>query len=148
MATLKSASLQLAEITHELFSNCNEKETRYISQFGVSIVEAKTLRKLNDFDSLTVNQLANELRLTSSRITRIIDSLVDKGLVLRESDKNDRRVYNLSLSKKGKVFTKRLIEGYEKIHEEILENIPEKNHEEMLHALRLLNDAVVSWLKR
>lgn len=144
----KPTSLLLAELTSELFSNCSEKEARYTSQFNVSVVEAKALRTLFEHESLTVNQLASELNLTSSRVTRICDNLVKKNLLIREIDDNDRRIFNLSLTEKGKKLTSDLIEGYRKIHEEILESIPEEYHQEMLHALELLNNAVIAWLEK
>ena len=145
--TEKPLSLILGEVMNELFSNCNEKENRIVSGFGVSIVEAKSLRKMNDFESLTVNQLAHELHLTSSRITRIIDNLVEKELVSREIDAQDRRVYNLSLTEKGKKLTGELIESYKKVHSEILQNIPEEHHKKMIEALELLSIAVLKWLE-
>ncbi|NOZ62616.1 MAG: MarR family transcriptional regulator [Calditrichaeota bacterium] len=146
--TGKPISLLLGEIASELFANCNEKESRYVSRYGISLGEAKCLRKMNGFDSLTVNQLAHELNLTSSRITRITDSLVAKGYVLRETDSHDRRVYNLTLTEKGKKLAGDLIDGYKKIHSEILRNVPQEYHAIMIEALKVLNLAVVEWLEK
>jgi len=144
----KPYSIELAEITSLLFANCNEKETRYAAKYGVSIVESRCIRKLHEKKQLTVNQLAQEMSLTSSRVTRIIDGLVAKKMVVRESGENDRRVYNLSLTPKGEKLAKELIEDHIKIHEEIIKKIPEEYHHSMIEILRRLNKAVEYWLEK
>ena len=42
-------------------------------------------------------------------ITRIIELLVKKELIVREACTNDRRKYNISLSKKGKILIQKLL---------------------------------------
>ena len=144
----KSYSVELAEITSLLFANCNEKEARHATKYGVSIVEARCMRKLHEKKQLTVNQLAQEMSLTSSRVTRIIDGLVAKEVVVRESGENDRRVYNLSLTPKGEKLANDLIQDHIKIHEQIINKIPEKNHHLMIEILQQLNKAVEVWLEK
>jgi DNA-binding MarR family transcriptional regulator len=142
----KPYSVELAEITSLLFANCNEKESRHAAKYGVSIVESRCIRKLNEKKQLTVNQLANEMSLSSSRVTRIIDGLVAKKMVIRESGENDRRVYNLSLTPTGEKLANNLNQDHIKIHEEIINNVPEEYHHLMIEILQQLNKAVESWL--
>lgn len=144
----KSNSVELAEITSLLFANCNEKESRHAAKYGLSAVEFRCVRKLFENGQLTVNQMAQELSLTSSRVTRIIDGLVTKKLVNRVSSKNDRRVFNLSLSPKGEKLAKDSIQDHIKIHEEIIKTIPEQYHQSIIEILRRLNEAVKTWLER
>jgi DNA-binding MarR family transcriptional regulator len=144
----QSFSIDLAEITSLLFANCNEKESRHAAQYGLSAVEFRCIRKLFEKGQLTVNQMAQELSLTSSRVTRIIDGLVDKNLVNRISGENDRRVFNLSLKPKGEKVAQESIKDHIKIHEEIIKNIPEEYHQSMIEILRKLNEAVKNWLEK
>ena len=144
----KPYAVELAEITSLLFANCNEKEARHAAKYGVSIVESRCMRTLHDKEQLTVNQLAGEMSLTSSRVTRIIDGLVAKKMVVRESGESDRRVYNLSLTPKGEKLANDLIQDHIKIHEQIISNIPEKYHHLMIEILQQLNNAVEAWLEK
>lgn len=144
----KPYSVELAEITSLLFANCNEKETRHAAKYGVSIVESRCVRTLREKKRLTVNQLAQEMSLTSSRITRIIDGLVSKKLVDRIIAENDRRVYNLSLTLKGEKLADDLIQDHIKIHEQIINNVSEKYHHLMIEILQQLNKAVEAWLEK
>lgn len=142
----KLDSMRLADIIGRLFVNCNEKENRHVAKYGVSIVEFRCLRTLHEYDSLTVNQVAQKMSLTSSRVTRIVDGLVRKKLVNRETGETDRRVYNLSLTGKGRDLAKKLILNYNKIHEQIMLNIPEEYQSSMIQVLEQLNHAVEDWL--
>lgn len=142
----KLDSVRLAEIISRLFINCNEKENRHVAKYGVSIVEFRCLRTLYEHESLTVNHLAQKMSLTSSRVTRIVDGLVRNELVNRETGETDRRVYNLSLTDAGEDLAKKLIQNYNKIHEQIMKNIPVEYQSSMIQVLEQLNHAVEDWL--
>ncbi len=142
----KMESAKLADIIGRLFVNCNEKENRHVAKYGVSIVEFRCLRTLYEHESLTVNQLAQKMSLTSSRVTRIVDGLVRRELVNRETGETDRRVYNLSLTNAGDNLAKKLIQNYNKIHEQIMKNIPLEYQSSMIQVLEQLNHAVEDWL--
>ena len=140
--------VQIADLITLLFNNCQEKESRFVAEHEVSVVEFRCMRILNEFEQLTVNQVAEKMSLTSSRITRIIDGLVSKQIVLREISSKDRRFFDLSLTTKGKKLIKQLNEEYANIHKEILSAIPEQNHKSMFDGITQLNNAVEKWLNK
>ena len=47
---------------------------------------------------ISVKELAGALNVTSGAITQFLNELVEKKLVIRQEDSNDRRVLNLTLS--------------------------------------------------
>lgn len=57
-----------------------------------------------------MTELAGSLGVTLATGTGIVDRLVDRGLVTRENDRNDRRVVMCRLSEKGQEMTERLWE--------------------------------------
>ena len=140
-------SIRLAEITTRLFNNCQEKEVRHAAQLGVSVVEFRCLRVMMEFEKLTVNQLAQKMSLSSGRISRLIDKLVSKQLVLREAGTDDRRIYYLCLTAKGEKLAADLVQSHIKIHNEIMNKIDAEVHDPMIDILTLLNNAVESWLR-
>ena len=140
--------VHIADLIALLFTNCQEKESRFISSYSVSVVEFRCIRILDEYNQLTVNQLAEKMSLTASRITRIIDGLVAKDIVIRKSSTTDRRVYDLSLTEKGKRLVKKLNEDYKNIHREILSTIPDEYYETMIEGITQLNKAVETWLKK
>jgi len=147
-ANNKPYSTQLSDITSRLFGNCQLKETRHASNYGVSIVEFRCIKILSKHKQLTVNQLARQMALTSSRITRIIDNLIKKQLVTRTGEQTDRRIFNLALSPKGERLSTEMIQSYTKIHEEILTNIPTEYQQPMIKILTQLNSSIEKWLEK
>lgn len=142
----QALSVELAEITAQLFSNCHEKENRHAAKYGVSLGEFRCLRILFQKKELTVNQLAQEMSITSGRVTRIVDGLVAKKLARRVVGKADRRIFNLSLTAKGLKLAEELIQEHVKIHEQIIREIPGESHQQLIEILGQLNRAVATWL--
>jgi MarR family 2-MHQ and catechol resistance regulon transcriptional repressor len=108
--------------------------------------EYRGLCFLYEFPNLSVNQLAEKMRLTNSRITRIIDGLTSRGLVRRETSITDRRINNLFLTAEGTKVAQELFQHRLEMHQQILVHIPEADHESMLYYLEKLNDAMRFWL--
>jgi DNA-binding MarR family transcriptional regulator len=53
-------------------------------------------------EGLSVKELAERLSVTPGAITQFVDPLVEKGLVAREGDLNDRRVVRLKLTEQAR----------------------------------------------
>lgn len=51
---------------------------------------------------INIKDLANLLDITSSAATQIVDGLVDKGLLMRKRNPDDRRTLKIELSEKSK----------------------------------------------
>ena len=59
------------------------------------------LNRLNEKSGLTQKEVARLTFKDNANITRMVDKLEKKGLVTRQADLNDRRTWNLSITKKG-----------------------------------------------
>ena len=94
-----------------------------ISQFGV-------LEALLHIGPQSQKDLGSKLLKSGGNITMVIDNLVKRGFVVRETDPNDRRAVIISLTDEGEVF----IEKYFPLHlakivEEFSVLTPEENEE-------------------
>ncbi|MFZ3590995.1 MarR family winged helix-turn-helix transcriptional regulator [Bacillus sp. DJP31] len=74
----------------------------------VNSSEFLILKHLYQNGTQKVSTISNELRVTSSHITSIGDSLVKKLLVTRERSLEDRRVVEIVLTKKGNTLIEEL----------------------------------------
>jgi DNA-binding MarR family transcriptional regulator len=88
------------------------------------------------------------MKLSPSRSTRIIDTLVQKGYMKREIEQSDRRNMSLFLSRRGKILTNKLNKAFIEIHSEILKDIDVSQHESLITAMGNLNSAVEKWLQK
>jgi DNA-binding MarR family transcriptional regulator len=60
------------------------------------------LRYIHQASVCTSSELADAFEVNKSAITAIINRMVDRGLILRTRDENDRRVIYLTLTDKGR----------------------------------------------
>jgi DNA-binding MarR family transcriptional regulator len=151
MPTNKSKSenaSRLADLTFKLLANCQEKEARLAANHGLTQSEFRCLRLFNRDDELNNKQVAERMNLSPSRLTRIIDGLVEKGYIIRQIEPSDRRNMKVTLSKRGKVITQKLNDAYVKIHQEILGDIDKSQHKPLINAMENLLVALQKWIAR
>lgn len=67
----------------------------------VTLPQCLVLLEIDEEGRLTMGQLASQLRLDSSTLSRTIDGLVGQGLVERLRDDRDRRVVRIQLTTAG-----------------------------------------------
>ena len=73
-----------------------------LSASGVTTAEWSLLRELYDVESISPTHLAKRLALTGSAITKLVDRLVPKGLVVREFNASGARTQCLYLTEEGR----------------------------------------------
>jgi DNA-binding MarR family transcriptional regulator len=138
----------LANLTFSLLAGCQEKEAWLAEQHGLFQAEFKCLRQFGSNESLNNTQISKRMNLSPSRLTRIIDGLVQKGYMQREIDANDRRNMIVTLSRRGKIFTNKLNKAFIEVHDEILKDIDTTQHEPLIIAMEHLLSAIEKWLQK
>ena len=76
---------------------------------GLTLPQVQLLLSI-PFSSISMTDLANLLGIDNSTLTRNLNKLEKKGYIKRTKDYYDRRIYKVSLSKKGSV-KKNIIEN-------------------------------------
>ncbi|POB67181.1 MarR family transcriptional regulator, partial [Vibrio vulnificus] len=95
---------------------------RYDLKMGEFDVVA-TLRRSGAPYRLTPSELLGSLMLTSGAMTNRLDKLEQKGLILRQHSKEDRRSVTVELTEHGLVTVNKLIEEHVAIQHALLKNI-------------------------
>ncbi|SDQ97497.1 MarR family transcriptional regulator [Pseudovibrio sp. Tun.PSC04-5.I4] len=80
-----------------------------IRDADVRVPEWRVLACLLDNDGQMVTQLAHFALMEQSHLTKTIDQMADRGLVLRKTDEIDRRRVRIYLSDKGRELSDRLV---------------------------------------
>jgi DNA-binding MarR family transcriptional regulator len=150
MATTKidSTATELADLTFKLLANCQEKEMRLAEQYKLTQAEFRCLRLFGTEETLNNKQIAERMKLSPSRLTRIIDGLVDKNYMVREIEPNDRRNMRVALSKQGVLIVQQLNSAYVRIHKEILNDIEKTQHTPLINAMTNLLSALEKWIAK
>ena len=139
---------RLANLTFNLLAQCQEKEVRLATIHNLTQAEFRCLRLFGTDESVNNKSIAERMNLSPSRLTRIIDGLVEKEYINREIDPNDRRNMRVMLSRRGRQLVNQLNRAYVEIHNEILEGIETAQHEPLITAMQHLLEALESWLKK
>ncbi len=145
---LEQNAERLANLTFSLLANCQEKEVRLAEVHSLTQAEFRCLRLFGSDETINNKAIAERMNLSPSRLTRIIDGLVQKEYISREIDPNDRRNMKVSLSKKGQILVLQLNRAYIDIHKEILANIEEDQHPALIRAMTELLTALEKWISR
>lgn len=136
---------QLADLTFELLDRCHEKQEIIAGKLGLTLAEFKVMRAFRTDVKLTGQELSSRVRLSGSRMTRIMDGLVAKHVVRREIGAKDRRTMELSLTDKGQQITRELQKSYVEVHVDIMKFLPEGAGESVLLAMEKLRNAMKAW---
>lgn len=75
---------------------------RYRQEFGVSLMEWRTIALLGDFAPMTLTALARQSGLDKGLASRVVRELVSRGLVRRKTSATDGRELALRLSPQGR----------------------------------------------
>lgn len=77
---------------------------RALKEFGLSRAQLNVLHFLDTepVDKMTVNQLRAVLLDDNPNVSRLLNKMVDKGLVKKERQSDDQRVVYITLTEKGR----------------------------------------------
>jgi len=95
----------LLKINHSLIHDCGE---RLFSTHDISFIQWLTLFKLNEGKALTASDLCRRMMHDNGALTRLLDQLEERGLLVRERSTQDRRVVNLLITDSGRQKVKEL----------------------------------------
>jgi DNA-binding MarR family transcriptional regulator len=148
MAAQKNAlAEQMADLTYELLENCQLKIERTAEKLKLTVAEFKLLRSLQEDEMLSAGALAKRMGLSSSRITRIIDGLIKKGMVKKEAGGKDRRIVDIGLTQEGIAARSQLKAMYVSVHEDIINLLPSDAGESVISAMEKLRQATQEWVR-
>ena len=110
---------------------------------AMSVAKAHALMTLNESDDgVRVSDLAEELNIDLSNVSRLCGRLEDEGLIERRDDPEDGRVRRLHLTRDGRVEAARVDAASLTRFASVIEHMPENSHGQIMEALQLLNTAI------
>lgn len=131
--------------THRCLSERIDHRIEAVS--GLSAAENEVLVRLHQHGPrLSMRELATLLLNSKSGITRIVDRLVDQGLVTREESSEDRRVTYALLTEKGKRTLEKTMPTFAEVLQEIWgQHLTEEDVESLRRILTKVLEANGEW---
>ncbi len=102
----------------ELEPVCSEYNIKRLELFLLLILEFNP--RIN-----SAKKICDLGELKRSNVSIMVESLCNRGIIVQEIDKDDRRSYKLSLTEKAKPIIEKSINIIDKVYTSILEGIPE-----------------------
>lgn len=99
---------------------------------GITGSQFFVLKKIGFKGRLTVSEVADELGVSLSAITALVDRLVKAGFVIRSRDEQDRRLVWLEATDKGKDILGKCMEGRRKVAMKYFGQLPEEDIEKLV----------------
>ena len=113
--------------------------------YGISVSQCYTLETLREHGTLSMQALADLLQLAVSTVTRIVDQLVDKRLVERQSNSRDRRICQVQLTAEGKRLLHTIHTELVAREQAILQRRPAASRDHVIWAIAELSRALDDW---
>ncbi len=102
-SSIEQVILFQIEVTNKKVKQYSQKELDRLN-LGITVDQWVLLKILDEAEQMSQMELATKSRRNPASITRTLDLLENKGLVIRENIEGNRRQYHIVLSKKGKQF--------------------------------------------
>ena len=131
----------IAEI-ERLFRRINyiifRKGRNVLSDFGITPPQFSTLSTVSYHDGITMGELCDHLFLTSATVTALVDRLEERGFLLRDRDKEDRRVIRLRITQEGKDVLEESLKTRRELFATYLEGLDAGEREQLKELLEKL----------
>jgi len=121
------------------------RDRNEVTSFGISVSQCYVLETLYFQKALTMKKLAEQMHLTISTITRIVDQLEKKKFIERKQDDKDLRIRRITLTSEGEKISLKSWANVFESEREIFENIKPGHRKVLLSLLKDLNDSVDHW---
>ena len=93
---------------------------RFAKKYDMSDIALFTLQIIYESKECIQNDLAEKLSLPKQTICSILDNFEKKGYIKRQINPEDKRNRLISLTKKGTIFAKPIIEDLENLYKSVL----------------------------
>ena len=78
------------------------------AEYGITATQLTVLKLLHAIGGLSLSKLSSEIRAHNSTVTGIVDRMERDGLVERVQSAEDRRVWNIDLTPRGRELAKKI----------------------------------------
>lgn len=114
---------------------------RELEARGISVAEWVALRLVYQRDRMTPTQLSERTRLTRGAISKVVDKLESKGLLVRTADPDDGRAQQMSLTRRGHQLVPQLARLADANEERFFACLTARDRATLMRLLRQLTDA-------
>ncbi|TME01651.1 MAG: MarR family transcriptional regulator [Chloroflexi bacterium] len=114
---------------------------RAYSDFDFSLPQLATILLLEEEGELTIKQVAEFLGRSVSTTSRLLDQLVERGLVSRREDEHDRRAKRVASTERGRMLIATLEQRRAESQVAVMDYLSDEERADVAKAMALLAEA-------
>ncbi|WP_175074319.1 MarR family winged helix-turn-helix transcriptional regulator [Terribacillus sp. AE2B 122] len=114
---------EIRELLDKISSQTRRKHNHLLHDLNLHVGQDNLLCKLWREDGLTQRELCNKLNCEPPTVTNMVKALEKKGLVIRRSDRNDKRITRIFLTESGRNLETPVNEKWRKQQDRLLTDI-------------------------
>lgn len=141
MSNLNQTQL-LRESLRTLVRKLGVLERGEASCCGITLSQSYSIVEIGRAGTMSVNLLAEILGVDKSTVSRSVDKLVNNGVLVRDTDPEDRRSVTLRLSDKGQAVFEEIEKRSITYFAEVVADIPDDKREQIIASLQYLVHAL------
>jgi MarR family transcriptional regulator for hemolysin len=104
----------------------------------LTVPQFRTLRFINRHPGVSLSDAAEHIGMTLPSMSKIVDGLVTRQLVIRQTHPEDRRRVTLSLTAPGRAMLQATLEATHACLAEVLQQLSEAQQAVIIEAMRML----------
>ena len=110
----------------------------YEARCGLTVRELRILRLVDDRPGITFSELAGETKLERSLTSRLLNGLIKDGIIERENEVTDARVFHLRTTAKGRKKRNDAAKVGEYLEDQLLKPLSEEQRESLIEMVETL----------
>ena len=127
---------EILGLVYEMKRKCAAIDNLLMEDLHLSQSELLFFSSLDQCTGISSPELAKNMGLSPSRISRVIEKLVVDGYLDRNVDKSDRRAITLCLTESGKVIRSQITKSRLECEARLLNVLPETDLEKFREIIR------------
>ncbi len=148
MPTRPPLAQRFHDILRLLVRESLARDRMLCTEAGLSPTQWEALDLIWERGAAGMNELAEELRLSQSTLTRIVDLLERKGLARRRPARDDRRRVEAILTARGEELYLQVQDRLQAACREVLSSLPLDRRQSAYEAIHSLARATQQWVDR
>ena len=145
MASLDIILDEIDDLSRKLMRLTECSDRFLLADLQLTPAQANTVLALEHLGEVTMNGLADEMLLHGTTMTRMVDSLVVRGLVERLATPKDRRVVRVRLTPLGTDAADQVRHRRRAARRKSLQRLPESDQRNLLNGLRRVVALAEEW---
>jgi DNA-binding MarR family transcriptional regulator len=145
---IQSDEISLYKLIHDIYVYLDNCDCLTLEKFELTPTQFRLLSLIDSKKGQRITALSGRLLLSKSQVTRIVDILVNNGLVQRTTDPLDRRAKLIVLTKSGQLLRDKLIQEHQNSLINYFDVFDNDEFETLIRLLNSLKQSMKKYLDR